>query len=901
MHFLLLKRLFFLVLFLEKRGEERIREGGRGIGQTSVWSTNGATRQARSALTSHHRFADQNRRANSGMTHETSVKSMSLVAPFVRFCDGAYVLDESTAEWLAQVPAPFAVVACAGKFRTGKSFLLNKLSGSNIFGVGDTVQPCTRGIWLCKAFLRRDTTSHTHHPHDTNNHAAQTTDDHDDVEARPRDTSDEPNILLMDTEGIDALDAESEHDVRIFALAVLASSMLVYNSNSHLDEAAIQALSLMTSVADAVAGSTHEHSLCWVLRDFALDLVDASGRPMTAQQYLDSALDAATSSKTKCATREAICSVFDTRTLHTLPRPHLGTQSASNDGPSSRKSSASTSAAAKTGKAFDRALGSLRTYVCDNARPFNAHGVPLSGAVYVDFVRCVVSKVNECGTIPKLHDSWTLVSRMQHADVERSIRTLLLESASAQCVRSTEDDITKWATECVRLRLRECRFVPPHPDTKSLDDLTHRLVHDLVRHCVALGKVVDVDEVARSIVDAFFAHLVTKSNGSAHSSLTALPTAHQLLGFYTTLPPSPSSSSTTSENDDHCKCGRRGRQASVRARALEFFHHRVVTAVIPQFEARVSQLVADLDACHMDIEHMREREAYLNLELTQQLRSRDDVVLHCPVARFENAYTQTPSCDSHHILMSAEIECESAEWKNEASTRSSAIDLECERRRLDEEMHHKIRALETNLASADARAAASDERVNAVREACDAAMDALRSTTNERVRELVLQRDDALADARRCADHRAALEAECDKMRALVKEAQQRTVDVHKSTLDELRRRDDHVRDAADARRKEWGEVCARAEWAENEVRSLKRRVDELLVVAEDAKRLRASNVEAMLERARSDVAMEMTRLQLDDVRAQNETLVRANADLSNRVAVLEVSSKLEACKQSLL
>jgi hypothetical protein len=124
---------------------------------------------------------------------------------------------------------------------------------------------------------------------------------------------------------------------------------------------------------------------------------------------------------------------------------------------------------------------------------------------------------------------------------------------------------------------------------------------------------------------------------------------------------------------------------------------------------------------------------------------------------------------------------------------------------------------------------------------------------------------------------------------------------VHKSTLDELRRRDEHVREAADARRKEWGEVCARAEWAENEVRSLKRRVDELLVVADDAKRLRTSNVDAMLQRARSDVAMEMMRIQLDDVRSQNEVLVRQNTELSNRVAVLAVSSKLEACKQSLL
>jgi hypothetical protein len=37
------------------------------------------------------------------------------------------------------------------------------------------------------------------------------------------------NILVIDTEGIGALDEDSNHDTKIFSLAVLLSSLFIYN------------------------------------------------------------------------------------------------------------------------------------------------------------------------------------------------------------------------------------------------------------------------------------------------------------------------------------------------------------------------------------------------------------------------------------------------------------------------------------------------------------------------------------------------------------------------------------------------------------------------------------------------------------------------------------------------
>jgi hypothetical protein len=47
---------------------------------------------------------------------------------------------------LRQLPGPIGVVSVAGMYRTGKSYLLNRmlLNRSGGFGVGPTINPCTK-------------------------------------------------------------------------------------------------------------------------------------------------------------------------------------------------------------------------------------------------------------------------------------------------------------------------------------------------------------------------------------------------------------------------------------------------------------------------------------------------------------------------------------------------------------------------------------------------------------------------------------------------------------------------------------------------------------------------------------------------------------------------------------
>lgn len=54
---------------------------------------------------------------------------------------------------LSNLKEKVGVIGVAGKYRTGKSFLLNRIllnrqKGETGFGVGPTINPCTKGLWI---------------------------------------------------------------------------------------------------------------------------------------------------------------------------------------------------------------------------------------------------------------------------------------------------------------------------------------------------------------------------------------------------------------------------------------------------------------------------------------------------------------------------------------------------------------------------------------------------------------------------------------------------------------------------------------------------------------------------------------------------------------------------------
>jgi len=102
-----------------------------------------------------------------------------------------YTLNPEALEILKTIPEPLAVCGVAGLYRTGKSYLLNRvlLNRSSGFGVAPTINACTKGIWMWKKPLKSQT-----------------------------EDGKIVNMIVIDSEGLGAVDQESNHDCRIFAL-----------------------------------------------------------------------------------------------------------------------------------------------------------------------------------------------------------------------------------------------------------------------------------------------------------------------------------------------------------------------------------------------------------------------------------------------------------------------------------------------------------------------------------------------------------------------------------------------------------------------------------------------------------------------------------------------------------
>jgi hypothetical protein len=84
--------------------------------------------------------------------------------------------------------------------------------------VGPTINPCTKGLWIWKEVF--------HSPND---------------ESLP--------LVIIDTEGLGAFDEDDNHDTKIFLLALLLCSHLIYNSVGSIDENVLNNLSLVVNLS----------------------------------------------------------------------------------------------------------------------------------------------------------------------------------------------------------------------------------------------------------------------------------------------------------------------------------------------------------------------------------------------------------------------------------------------------------------------------------------------------------------------------------------------------------------------------------------------------------------------------------------------------------------------------
>lgn len=267
---------------------------------------------------------------------------------------GEYIIDSNAKQVLSSMTGPLTVVSVIGRYRTGKSSLLNGLTGASTFQTSSTVQAQTKGIMI----------------HKLNEHT-----------------------LLMDTEGLGSLDVSRDHDASIFALAMLVSSGCFFNNLGGITSQAVDDLHLATKVASLLCKhakfNKHLPDLVWIMRDFTLDLCDRNGLPISADVYFEQCIE-------KCAVDKCndIRSLFPSRRCVPLSRPTLeetDLRSMTNLRPE-----------------FVEGIEHIHSLV-RNFKPKAVGGKNLTGEQLCAFTESLCHVLNS-SAVPNLEDVWQLVA-----------------------------------------------------------------------------------------------------------------------------------------------------------------------------------------------------------------------------------------------------------------------------------------------------------------------------------------------------------------------------------------------------------------------------------------------------------------------------------------------------------
>ena len=329
---------------------------------------------------------------NKNLIKNKSINQTAL--PLVLFEEGKFIIPEEAKNLLSQDKYKnIGIISLVGKYRTGKSFLLNRVilnrNQKSGFDVGPTFKPCTKGIWIWSDPIM---INNVHSPNPF-------------------------PCFLIDTEGLGAYDEEINHDSKIFLIAVLISSLFIFNSFGAIDETAINSLSFVLNLSKTIKiknnNSNNDENeselaqyfptLLWLLRDFSLKLEDKDGNVITEKQYLENALEeingVSDSIEEKNRVRNLIKTYFVEKDCFVMVRPvekESDLQNLQNLPDENLR------------KEFLEQSKIFRNKVFKKTKPKTFNKKPLTGAMLVELVQSILDSINK-GSIPVIENSWKYV------------------------------------------------------------------------------------------------------------------------------------------------------------------------------------------------------------------------------------------------------------------------------------------------------------------------------------------------------------------------------------------------------------------------------------------------------------------------------------------------------------
>lgn len=269
-------------------------------------------------------------------------------------------------EIIESIKNPIAAVAVIGPYRSGKSFLLNQLLSLSCyegFGVGHMRDTKTKGIWVWGLPVELDI---------------------DGVKT---------SVFYLDTEGFESVGKSNVYDDRIFALATVMSSVLIYNLPETIREADISRLSFAVELAEEFYGRVKGQDvafepakLLWLIqRDFL--------QGKTVQEMVHEALrripntDGNKNIDQVNQIRDSLAIMGDNSTAFSLPQPHL------------QRTKLCDMKDDELDPTYVKKREQLKELVASVIRPKIVQGKTLNGKEFVAFLEQILQALNK-GEIP---------------------------------------------------------------------------------------------------------------------------------------------------------------------------------------------------------------------------------------------------------------------------------------------------------------------------------------------------------------------------------------------------------------------------------------------------------------------------------------------------------------------
>ncbi|XP_072505125.1 guanylate-binding protein 6-like [Notamacropus eugenii] len=363
------------------------------------------------------------------------------------------MVNQQALKILRSITKPVVVVAIVGMYRTGKSYLMNRLAGKNAgFSLGSTVQSHTKGIWMwCVP-----------HPKYL---------DHD--------------LVLLDTEGLgDVEKDDSQNDSWIFALAILLSSTFVYNSMSTINHQALEQMQYVTELTELIKVKSSPNAVgedsaefvgffpdfVWTVRDFTLEL-KLDGHPITPDEYLENALKLSKGKNPKVQTanlpRECIRKFFPKRKCFIFDRP-------TND--KSLLSRLEDVEESQLEPAFKDQADNFCSYIFSNAKPKTLSGGIIVNGNRLGMLLDTYVKTMSSGDVPCLENAVLALAQTENSAAVQKATNYYVEQMTLKMDLRMEtlQDLINLHTDCEKEAIS---IFMKH----SFKDDTHKFQEELVQ------------------------------------------------------------------------------------------------------------------------------------------------------------------------------------------------------------------------------------------------------------------------------------------------------------------------------------------------------------------------------------------------------------------------------------